>query len=291
MGRALSPVDMAVGAWKQFVSARQSYRRLEELFTSYPQPEKRLPLPVPTGKLKVENVVVVPPGSNKEVLKAVNFEANPGEIIAIIGPTASGKSSLAKTIVGVWKPFIGSIKLDGADLRLYNKEQLGKYIGYLPQDIDIFSGTVAENIARFGEINMELVIKAAMIAGVHEMILNFPDGYETEVGEAGGYLSGGQRQRIALARAIYGDPVLIVLDEPNSNLDEEGETALTRALMLLKKMNKTILVISHKMNILSISDKIMLVGGGGIQLFGPREEIMEILKRAEIAAREKIKRG
>jgi ATP-binding cassette subfamily C exporter for protease/lipase/ATP-binding cassette subfamily C protein EexD len=291
MGRALSPVDMAVGAWKQFVSARQSYRRLEELFTSYPQPEKRLPLPVPTGKLKVENVVVVPPGSNKEVLKAVNFEANPGEIIAIIGPTASGKSSLAKTIVGVWKPFIGSIKLDGADLRLYNKEQLGKYIGYLPQDIEIFSGTVAENIARFGEINMELVIKAAMIAGVHEMILNFPDGYETEVGEAGGYLSGGQRQRIALARAIYGDPVLIVLDEPNSNLDEEGETALTRALMLLKKMNKTILVISHKMNILSISDKIMLVGGGGIQLFGPREEIMEILKRAEIAAREKIKRG
>jgi ATP-binding cassette subfamily C exporter for protease/lipase/ATP-binding cassette subfamily C protein EexD len=291
MGRALSPVDMAVGAWKQFVSARQSYRRLEELFTSYPLPEKRLPLPVPTGKLKVENVVVVPPGSNKEVLKAVNFEANPGEIIAIIGPTASGKSSLAKTIVGVWKPFIGSIKLDGADLRLYNKEQLGKYIGYLPQDIEIFSGTVAENIARFGEINMELVIKAAMIAGVHEMILNFPNGYETEVGEAGGYLSGGQRQRIALARAIYGDPVLIVLDEPNSNLDEEGETALTRALMLLKKMNKTILVISHKMNILSISDKIMLVGGGGIQLFGPREEIMEILKRAEIAGREKIKRG
>jgi len=291
MWRAMAPIDMAVGTWKQFILVRQSYRRLEELFTSYPLPEKRLPLPVPTGKLKVENVVVVPPGSNKEVLKAVNFEANPGEIIAIIGPTASGKSSLAKTIVGVWKPFIGSIKLDGADLRLYNKEQLGKYIGYLPQDIEIFSGTVAENIARFGEINMELVIKAAMIAGVHEMILNFPDGYETEVGEAGGYLSGGQRQRIALARAIYGDPVLIVLDEPNSNLDEEGETALTRALMLLKKMNKTILVISHKMNILSISDKIMLVGGGGIQLFGPREEIMEILKRAEIAAREKIKRG
>jgi len=160
MWRAMAPIDMAVGTWKQFILVRQSYRRLEELFTSYPLPEKRLPLPVPTGKLKVENVVVVPPGSNKEVLKAVNFEANPGEIIAIIGPTASGKSSLAKTIVGVWKPFIGSIKLDGADLRLYNKEQLGKYIGYLPQDIEIFSGTVAENIARFGEINMELVIKA-----------------------------------------------------------------------------------------------------------------------------------
>jgi ATP-binding cassette subfamily C exporter for protease/lipase/ATP-binding cassette subfamily C protein EexD len=291
MGRAMAPIDIIVGTWRQFISARQAYRRLEELFTNYPLPEKRLPLPVPTGKLKVENVVVVPPGSNKEVLKAINFEANPGEIIAIIGPTASGKSSLAKTIVGVWKPFSGSIKLDGADLRLYNKEQLGKYIGYLPQDIEIFSGTVAENIARFGEINMELVIKAAMIAGVHEMILNFPNGYETEVGEAGGYLSGGQRQRIALARAIYGDPVLIVLDEPNSNLDEEGEIALMRALMILKKMKKTIFVISHKMNILSISDKIMLIGGGGIQLFGPREEIMEILKRSEIAGREKIKRG
>jgi len=291
MGRAMSPIDVIVGNWRQFISARQAYRRLEELFVSYPPPKKRLPLPVPTGKLKVENVVVVPPGSNKEVLRGVNFSANPGEIIAIIGPTASGKSSLAKTIVGVWKPFSGSVKLDGADLRFYNKEQLGKYIGYLPQDIEIFSGTVAENIARFGEINMELVIKAAMIAGIHETILNFPNGYETEVGEAGGYLSGGQRQRIALARAIYGDPVLIVLDEPNSNLDEEGEIALIRALMILKKMNKTIFVISHKTNILSISDKIMLISGGGIQLFGPREEIMEILKRAEITTREKIKRG
>jgi PrtD family type I secretion system ABC transporter len=290
MGRALSPVDMAVGAWKQFVSARQSYRRLEELFTSYPQPEKRLPLPVPTGKLKVENVVVVPPGSNKEVLKAIDFEANPGEIIAIIGPTASGKSSLAKTIVGVWKPVIGSVRLDGADLSHYNKEQLGKYIGYMPQDIEIISGTVAENIARFGEINMELIIKSAIIAGVHDMILNFPNGYETDVGEAGGYLSGGQRQRIALARAIYGEPVLIVLDEPNSNLDDQGEMALMRAMAILKKMNKTVFVISHKMNILSIADKIMLIDKGSIQLFGPREEIMEVLRRrAEIAARERIK--
>lgn len=290
MGRALSPVDMAVATWKQFVSVRQSYTRLEELFTTYPPPEKKLPLPIPSGKLKVENAVVVPPGSNKEILRSLDFEANPGEIIAIIGPTASGKSSLAKTIVGIWKPVIGSIRLDGADLNLYNKDQLGRYIGYMPQDIEILSGTVAENIARFGEINMELVIKAAMIAGVHEMILSFPNGYETDVGEGGSFLSGGQRQRIALARAIYGEPVFIVLDEPNSNLDEQGEMALMRALMILKKMNKTVFIISHKVNILSIVDKIMLIDKGSIQLFGPKDEIMEVLRRrAEIAMREKIR--
>lgn len=285
MGRAMSPVDVAVGTWRQFISARQAYRRLEELFLSYPLPERRLPLPIPTGKLKVENVSVVPPGATKEVLRGINFEASPGEIIAIIGPTASGKSSLAKTIVGVWKPATGSVKLDGADLKLYNKEHLGRYIGYLPQDIEIFSGSVAENIARFGDIHMELVVKAAMIAGIHEMILNLPNGYETEVGEGGSYLSGGQRQRLALARAVYGDPVLIVLDEPNSNLDEEGEMALIRALAILKKMNKTIFVISHKMNILSIADKIMVIDRGSIQLFGPREEVLEYLRKAKISAK------
>ena len=277
MGRAMSPIDLAVATWRAFVSARQSYRKLEELLMNYPETGRRLPLPVPTGRLKVENVFVVPPGANKEVLRAVSFEANPGEIIAIIGPTASGKSTLAKTIVGVWRPAVGAVRLDGADLGLYNKDQLGRYIGYLPQDIELFSGTVAENIARFGEINMELVVKAAMIAGVHEMILNFPQGYETEIGEGGSYLSGGQRQRIALARAVYGDPVLIVLDEPNSNLDDEGERALMRALAILKKMNKTVFVISHKMSVLSVVDKIMVLDKGMIKLFGPREEVLQRL--------------
>jgi len=277
MGRAMSPIDLAVATWRAFVSARQSYRKLEELLMNYPETGRRLPLPVPTGRLKVENVFVVPPGANKEVLRSVSFEANPGEIIAIIGPTASGKSTLAKTIVGVWRPAVGAVRLDGADLGLYNKDQLGRYIGYLPQDIELFSGTVAENIARFGEINMELVVKAAMIAGVHEMILNFPQGYETEIGEGGSYLSGGQRQRIALARAVYGDPVLIVLDEPNSNLDDEGERALMRALAILKKMNKTVFVISHKMSVLSVVDKIMVLDKGMIKLFGPREEVLQRL--------------
>jgi len=287
MGRALYPIDVMINSWKQFVSVRQSYRRLEELFSTYSPPPKRLPLPVPKGEIKAENVLVVPPGGKKEILKGVNFEAKPGELVVIIGPTASGKSSLAKTLVGIWKPGYGSIKLDGADLSLYNKEHLGQYIGYLPQDIELFSGTIAENIARFGEINMELVVKAAMIAGVHQMILSLPDGYETQIGEGGTYLSGGQRQRIALARAIYGEPVLIVLDEPNSNLDEEGEKALIQALLLLKKMNKTIFVISHKMNLLKLADKIMVIGGGTIQYFGERQKVLETLRKKALFTSEK----
>ncbi|HDD35179.1 MAG TPA: type I secretion system permease/ATPase, partial [Candidatus Desulfofervidus auxilii] len=288
MGRALYPIDLMINSWKQFVSVRQSYRRLEELFSTYPPPPKRLPLPIPKGEIKAENVLVIPPGGKKEILKGVNFEARPGELIVIIGPTASGKSSLAKTLVGIWKPGYGSIKLDGADLSLYNKEHLGQYIGYLPQDIELFSGTIAENIARFGEINMELVVKAATIAGIHQMILGLPDGYETEIGDGGTYLSGGQRQRIALARAIYGEPVLIVLDEPNSNLDEEGEKALIQALLLLKKMNKTIFVISHKTNLLKLADKIMVIGGGTIQYFGERQKVLEALRKKALFASEKV---
>ncbi len=277
MGRALSPIDLVINSWRQFVLARQSYYRLKELMVSYPSSSERLPLPIPKGRITVENLVVSPPGEKKEILRGVNFEVSPGELIVIIGPTASGKSSLAKTLVGVWKPAFGSVKLDGADLSFYNKEHLGKYIGYLPQDIELFSGTIAENIARFGEINMELVVKASMIAGVHEMILRFPNGYETEIGEGGSFLSGGQRQRIALARAIYGDPLLVVLDEPNSNLDEEGERALIQALHFLKKEGKTLFVISHKTNLLTLADKLMVIGGGRVQLFGPTKEVLQVL--------------
>jgi ATP-binding cassette subfamily C exporter for protease/lipase/ATP-binding cassette subfamily C protein EexD len=290
MGRALSPVDQAVGMWRQFVSTRQSYERLQSLLSDFPPPERHLPLTIPQGFVKVENAMVTPRGSQQVILKGISFEANPGDIVGIIGPTASGKSSLAKMLVGVWLPISGHYKIDKAEMSFYNRDEIGRLIGYLPQDIELFSGTVAENIARFGEINMQLVIKAAMIAGVHDMILQFPKGYETEVGEGGGYLSGGQRQRIGLARALYGDPVLIVLDEPNSNLDEQGEIALMRALMIMKKMNRTIFVISHRMNILSIVDKIMLLGNGTIQLYGARDEIMEVLRRrAEMAAKEKIR--
>lgn len=290
MGRALAPVDMLVGMWKQFISARQSYERLLNLLNDFPPPQRHLPLPVPTGSIKVENVVLGPRGIQKPVLANLNFQVSAGEIVGIIGPTASGKSSLAKMLVGVWSPYGGTYKLDGADINFYNKDELGRFIGYLPQDIELFTGTVAENIARFGEINMQLVIRAAMIAGVHDMILQLPKGYETEVGEGGGFLSGGQRQRIALARALYGDPVLIVLDEPNSNLDDQGEMALMRALMIMKKLQRTVFVISHRLNLLNIVDKIMLLGNGTIQLFGPRDEILEVLRRrAEMAAKEKIR--
>lgn len=277
MGRALSPIDLVVSTFRQFISARQSYFRLKELYLSYPPPRQRLPLPIPKGYLEVENLYVVPPGAKKEVLKGITFKVNPGELVVIIGPTASGKSTLAKTIVGVWSPALGSVKLDGAELSLYHKEHLGSYIGYLPQDIELFSGTIAENIARFGEIKMDLVVRASMIAGVHEMILALPEGYETEIGEGGSFLSGGQRQRLALARALYGDPLLIVLDEPNSNLDEEGEKALINALLFLKKAGKTILVISHKMNILSLADKLLVLNQGLMRYFGPTKEVLNLL--------------
>jgi PrtD family type I secretion system ABC transporter len=286
MGRALSPIDTAVAVWKQFVSARDSYERLKNLLDAYPPQERHLSLPEPKGHLRIENCTVGPPGTQFVVLRYINFEVTPGEAVAIIGPTASGKSTLAKLIVGVWPPYFGAVRLDGADISFYNKDELGRFIGYLPQDIELFSGTIAENIARFGEINMDQVIKAAKMAGIHEMILQFSKGYETEIGELGGSLSGGQKQRIALARALYGDPVLVVLDEPNSNLDEIGEQALMRALLILKSMKRTILVISHRTNILSVVDKIMVLGGGQIQLFGPTSEVLQILrKRTEELAR------
>ncbi len=281
MGRALSPVDMAIGTWKQFVSARDSYKRLEELIRAFPEREKGMSLPVPKGRLSVSNVVVVPPGSTQQVLRGVNLEAFPGEPIAIIGPSGAGKSTLARTIVGLWPPLMGSVRLDGAETYKWNKEELGQYVGYLPQDIELLNGTIADNIARFGEIQSERVIKAAQAAGIHEIVLQFPKGYDTPIGEGGVILSAGQRQRVALARALYGDPVLIVLDEPNSNLDEAGEIALVNALMQLKSAKKTIFVITHRTLILSVVDKVLLLANGTIQLYGPRDEVLMRLRQAQ----------
>jgi len=281
MGRALSPVDMAIGVWKQFVSARDSYKRLEEIIRAFPERERGMPLPIPKGVLSVSNIIVVPPGSSQQVLKGVTLEAFPGEPVAIIGPSGAGKSTLARAIVGLWPPLIGSVRLDGAETFKWNKEELGKYIGYLPQDIDLLNGTIAENIARFGEIDSESVIKASQAAGIHEIVLQFPKGYDTPIGEGGVILSAGQRQRVALARALYGDPVLIVLDEPNSNLDEAGEIALVNALMQLKAARKTIFVITHRTLILSVMNKILLLSNGTIQLYGPRDEVIMRLKQAQ----------
>ncbi len=281
MGRALSPIDMAIGAWKQFLSARDSYKRLDELFNIFPEHEMGMSLPPPLGMVTVSHLTGGAPRTNKPILRDINFEAKAGEVTAIIGPSASGKSTLAKHLVGVWQPMAGVVRLDGADISKWPREEIGPYIGYLPQDIELLEGAVAQNIARFGEIDSEKVVEAAKIAGVHEMILQFPNGYDTQIGEGGSFLSGGQRQRIALARAVYGDPVLIVLDEPNSNLDDAGEIALVNAFNKLKSDQKTIFVITHKTSILSIVDKIILLANGAVAACGSRNEVMAILQRAK----------
>lgn len=293
MGRMMSPIDIAVGAWKQFVSVRQSWVRLNDLFTDYPPQPVVLPLPAPQGAVSVENLVAIPPNSQVQVLRNVSFAVAPGEVVGIIGPTAAGKSTLAKHLVGVMRPAAGGVRLDGARLDHYNRQSLGRYIGYLPQDIELFAGTVAQNIARYGELDGEAIVAAARKAGVHEMILQMPQGYETPVGEGGAFLSGGQRQRVALARALYGDPVLVVLDEPNSNLDESGEAALMKAIVDMKARGATVFLITHKTNILSLVDKILVLAGGVVQMFGPRDEVFAMLReRAKEAGRlREVKHG
>uniref|UniRef100_A0A832A109 Type I secretion system permease/ATPase n=1 Tax=Desulfacinum infernum TaxID=35837 RepID=A0A832A109_9BACT len=284
MGRMMSPVDLAVGAWKQFVGVRQSYRRLEDLFADHPPPPLRLPLPPPKGLVAVEGLVAVPPNTQIQVLRGISFRVEPGEVVGIIGPTAAGKSTLAKHLVGVMQPAAGAVRLDGARLDHYNRSALGRYIGYLPQDIELFGGTIAQNIARYGELDGERIVAAAQKAGVHEMILQMPQGYETPIGEGGAFLSGGQRQRVALARAIYGDPVLVVLDEPNSNLDEQGELALMKAVQDLKSRGATVFLITHKTNILSLTDKILILANGVLQMFGSRDEVFAALREKALEA-------
>jgi len=281
MGRALYPVELAIGIWKQFLSARTSYKRLEEILGAFSEREKGMSLPPPTGGMVVSNLIAVPPGSTQQILKGVSFGAAPGDVVAIIGPSAAGKTTLARMIVGIWPPFAGVVRLDGVEVSTWDKGELGQFIGYLPQDIELLDGTLAENIARFGEIDPEKVVAAAKATGIHEMVLQFPEGYDTPIGEGGLILSGGQKQRIALARAIYDGPVLIVLDEPNSNLDEAGELALLHTLLKLKEAKKTVFVITHRTSILSIVDKIMLLVNGVMQAYGPRDDVLALLRKAQ----------
>ena len=281
LGRALSPVDLAINTWKALVSARASYERLNEMLARFPARGTGMSLPAPKGEVRVENLMATAPGTQTLILRGVNFAIPAGEIVAIIGPSASGKSTLARLLVGVWQPASGKVRLDGADVYLWNKDELGQYVGYLPQDIELFDGTIAENISRFSEIDPDKVIAAARRAGVHEMILRFPKGYDTPIGRSGSFLSGGQRQRIGLARALYGDPSLVVLDEPNSNLDEAGEAALVQAVMELKAHGKTVVVITHRTSIIGVVDKILFLREGQLQLFGPRQEVLATLVRAQ----------
>ncbi len=264
MGRALAPVEGAVGQWKQFVAARAAYARTKQLLSSMPVLADNMSLPPPKGDISVERLVSAPPGSTIPTLKGVSFNVRAGEVIAVIGASGAGKSSLARALVGVWQPSTGTVRLDGAELSHWIPEELGPYIGYLPQEVELFAGTIAENIARFGDVEATKVVEAAKIAGAHEMILKLPDGYSTRVGEGGRSLSGGQRQRVALARALYGDPRLIVLDEPNSSLDQEGEKALSEAILQAKAAGRTVIVISHRMSLLSIVDRVLVLVDGAV---------------------------
>ncbi|MDR3441139.1 type I secretion system permease/ATPase [Telmatospirillum sp.] len=273
-GRALAPIEMAVASWKHFLATRSSYSRLTELLANIPADEQFMALPAPLGQLAVEGIIVAPPGAPAPVLKGLTFQIAAGDIIGVIGPSAAGKSTLARVLVGVWPVQAGKVRVDGADITTWNRGQLGPYIGYLPQDVELFEGTIAENIARFGDVDAEAVVDAAKRAGVHQLVLNLPKGYDTQIGPGGQALSGGQRQRVGLARALYRNPPILVLDEPNSNLDTEGEEALAGALGQLKENRQTAVVITHRLNLLASVDYIMVMNQGAIEHFGPRDKIL-----------------
>lgn len=286
IGRALAPVEQVIGTWKQFVSTRGAYARLSELLSMYPSRAKSMRLPVPQGRLAIEGVTASAPGSNTVVLRNITFTLEPSSVLGVIGPSGSGKSSLARLLVGIWAAQSGAVRLDGADVHHWDKDELGPHIGYLPQDIELFDGTIAENISRFGEADAERIVDAARLAGVHELILKFPQGYDSQVGAGGALLSGGQKQRIALARALYGNPCLIVLDEPNSNLDEMGEEALAQAIAQLKNSGKTVVVITHRGSLLNQTTQLLLLREGTQQLFGSREQVIAALNQAQQQARQ-----
>jgi ATP-binding cassette subfamily C exporter for protease/lipase len=281
-GRALAPVELAISTWKQLLTSRAAWGRLSTLLSDFPAHKPGMPLPKPVGMVAVEGAYATAPGSPVTILRGVSLNVAPGEALGIIGPSAAGKSTLARLLVGVWPATAGKVRLDGADVFLWDKEELGPWLGYLPQDVELFDGSIAENIARFGEIDGEAVILAAQQAGVHEMILRLPQGYDTPLGADGGSLSGGQKQRIGLARALYGEPSLIVLDEPNASLDDVGEAALIKALVELKQRGKTLVLISHRPTVMNIVDKVLVLREGAVQMFGSRDEVFSALRQASV---------
>jgi len=279
VGRALAPVQQVIGVWKNWSSTRSAYERLSGLLENNPRRDAGMPLPKPLGHLAVEAVVAAPPKSKVALLKNVNFAIVPGDVLGVIGPSGSGKSTLARLLVGIWPAASGKVRLDGSDIHQWNKAELGPHIGYLPQDIELFGGTISENISRFGELDPTKVVQAAQRAGVHDMILHMPSGYDTVLGDGGAGLSGGQRQRLGLARAMYGDPSLIVLDEPNSNLDDVGEAALLKAVAELRQHGKTIVLITHRTNAIGITNKLLLLRDGTVELFGPTDQVLAALQQ------------
>ena len=281
MGRVLSPIDQLIGVWKQWSSARLAYQRLDSLLGQHPVTQDNMTLPVPKGQVSFEQVSAAPPGKRLATLQQVSFSLNPGEVLGVLGASGSGKSTLARVLVGVWPTLAGTVRLDAADIHQWNRDQLGPHLGYLPQDIELFSGSIAENIARFREADAQLVVEAARQAGVHEMILRLPQGYDTLLGDAGSGLSGGQKQRVALARALYGSPCLVVLDEPNSNLDTVGDAALSRAIAQLKADGRTVVLVTHRSSSLAQTDKLLVLNEGRTQAFGPTAEVLKALAGAQ----------
>jgi ATP-binding cassette subfamily C exporter for protease/lipase len=280
VGRAMQPVQQVIGAWKSVSSTRSAYDRLVTILENNPKRSNGMQLPKPQGALSVEAVTAAPPGVKNPSVRNVSFALNPGDVLGIIGPSGSGKSTLARLLIGVWPAMMGKVRLDGADIYQWNKAELGPHIGYLPQAIELFSGTVSDNIARFGDVDPAKVVAAAQRAGVHEMILHLPEGYDTKLGEGGAGLSGGQKQRLALARAMYNDPAVIVLDEPNSNLDDVGEQALVKAVLELRAQGKTIVLITHRMSALSASTKLLVLRDGQVQMFGPTAKVIAAMNEA-----------
>ncbi|MBU3738722.1 MAG: type I secretion system permease/ATPase [Rhodoferax sp.] len=283
-GRVLAPLVQVVTQWRSVVNARDAWMRLGSLLSQVPEGVSTMALPPPAGHLMVEALVAGAPGQPQAILKGVSFGLAAGEALAVVGPSAAGKTTLARMLVGLWPAISGKVRLDGADVFGWNKEELGPRVGYLPQGVDLFEGTVAENIARFGDVDRDRVQAAAQMVGLHDLIEALPQGYETQIGPDGAVLSGGQRQRVALARALYGDPVLVVLDEPNSSLDEAGDAALSRALQQLKARGATLVVMTHRMSVLAAVDKMLLLRDGQAQAFGPRDEVLAAISKANQSA-------
>jgi ATP-binding cassette subfamily C exporter for protease/lipase len=283
--RISGPLEQLMTTWSQFGTALESWKRIDGALHHADKEYSGVTLPVPKGEVTLEGVFGGPPGIQTPFVQSVNLKIPAGVIVAIVGSSASGKSTLVRLITGVWAPKMGTVRLDGADLRTWPREQLGPYIGYLPQDVELFEGSVAENIARLGQLDSDRVMAAAHAAGVHEMVLQMSDGYGTQVGSNGAFLSGGQRQRIALARAMYGDPPLLVLDEPNANLDEMGELALDKALQQAKQRGQTVIIVSHRPIAIRNCDLILVMQEGLVSLYGPREQVMAKLAAAAAAAK------
>ena len=282
ISKAVSPIQKLIGCWKEIIAAREAYDRLNELLAEDQQRGKSMQLPAPQGRLEVKSAAAVPPGHNKAVIGDINFALTPGQVLAVVGPSAAGKSSLVRMLLGVWKPAQGSVRLDGVEISEWSHDEVGPLVGYVPQEIEFFDGTVAENIARLGEVDPAKVVQAAQLIGMHDSILTFPKGYDTPLGETGFALSGGQRQRIAIARAIYGMPKYVVMDEPNSNLDEVGENALINAVQALKDNGGTVVITTHRPRLVSIVDMMLVLKEGRQVAFGTAKDMLEAVRRLQV---------